>query len=101
MSLGTQFIDAIEDLDLPDVDVSAAVLNEITATVPTNGASTRSKNRRCSLSSLEISDVAKRGLYRLKSSAALSTDGTIASVTSGLSSHSHSSPSPLSAIGSA
>lgn len=40
MSLETQFIDAIEDLDLPDVDVSAAVLNEITATVPTRGAST-------------------------------------------------------------
>lgn len=40
MSLEAQFIDAIEDLDLPDLDVSAAVLNEIPATVPRRGAST-------------------------------------------------------------
>lgn len=40
MSLETQFIDAIEDLDLPDLDVSAAVLNEIPAAVPTRGTST-------------------------------------------------------------
>ena len=40
MSLETQFVDAIEDLDLPDLDVSAAVLDEIPTAVPTGGAST-------------------------------------------------------------